>query len=111
MLFRSIAASNKVTVQNIAAVSVDSPMLPNVGMEPKVVGAAFGSAVNKVSAPIEGISGVYVVKTKSVTKAPKIAKYDEYVNKLKQQAIQNTGRVISTLKNAADIEDNRLDFY
>jgi len=107
----SIAAANKVTVQNSAAVAIDSPMLPNVGMEPKVVGTAFGTGVNKVSAPIEGISGVYVVQTKSVTKAPKIAKYDDYITKLKQQAIQNTGRVIPTLKNAADIEDNRLEFY
>jgi peptidyl-prolyl cis-trans isomerase D len=43
-------------------------MLPNVGPEAKVVGSAF--ALNKKSAPIEGNSGVYVVKNVSTVKAP-----------------------------------------
>jgi peptidyl-prolyl cis-trans isomerase D len=34
----------------------------------------LGTAANKLSAPIEGNSGVYVVKTKSVTKAAKLHK-------------------------------------
>jgi peptidyl-prolyl cis-trans isomerase D len=52
-----------------ADVTVDNPVLPNVGMEGKVVELLWNC--NKVSAPIEGVSGVYVVKTKSVTKAAK----------------------------------------
>jgi len=107
----AIAKANKTTVMNIPAVSIESPMLPSVGMEAKVVGTAFGTPKNKISEPIEGLSGVYVVKTKAVTKAPKIAKYDEYVTRLKQQAAQNANRVIPTLRNAADIQDNRIEFY
>jgi peptidyl-prolyl cis-trans isomerase D len=33
-------------------------MLPNVGPEAKVVGSAFALQANKISAPIEGNSGV-----------------------------------------------------
>jgi hypothetical protein len=45
-------------------------------MEGKVVGTAFGTAANKLSAPIEGVQE-FVVKTKSVTKAAKLPKYSE----------------------------------
>jgi peptidyl-prolyl cis-trans isomerase D len=76
-----------------------------------VVGTAFGAPANKVSAPIEGNSGVYVIQTKSVAKAPKLPKYDDYVNKLKANAGQASGRVFPALKNDAKIDDNRLEFY
>lgn len=107
----TIATANKTTVQSATGLTIENAVLPNVGMEAKVVGTAFGTAVNKVSAPIEGNSGVYVVKTKSVTKAAKLPKYDDYVNKLKANAAQGVGRVLPALKVNADIKDNRVDFY
>ncbi|MGV1012888.1 MAG: peptidylprolyl isomerase [Flavobacterium sp.] len=107
----AIAAANATTVQNAPAASVENSVLANVGAEPKVVGAAFGTPANKVSAPIEGNSGVYVVKAKSLTKAPKLPKYDEYVAKLKAANAQGAGRVFPALKNDAKIDDNRLEFY
>lgn len=107
----AIAKANGATVQNMEAASVDNAVLAGVGVEAKVVGTAFGLAANKISAPIEGNSGVYVVKTKSVTKAPKLPKYDDYVNKLKGMAGQASGRILPALKNDAKIEDNRFEFY
>ena len=106
-----IAKSNSTTVQNAPAASVENSALANVGAEPKVVGAAFGTAVNKLSAPVEGNSGVFVVKTKSVTKASKLPKYDDYINKVKAANAQSAGRIIPAMKNDAKIEDNRLEFY
>jgi peptidyl-prolyl cis-trans isomerase D len=41
-----------------------------MGPEAKVVGSAFALQANKISAPIEGNSGVYVVKNVSTVKAP-----------------------------------------
>ncbi|WP_298115944.1 peptidylprolyl isomerase [Flavobacterium sp.] len=107
----AIAKANATTVQQAVDVTVDNATLANVGVEQKVVGTAFGTAINKVSAPIQGNTGVFVVKTKSVVKAPKIADYSAYVNKLKGNAGQAAGRVIPALKNDAKIEDNRLEFY
>ena len=107
----AIAKSNATTVQNAPAASIDNAVLANVGMEAKVVGAAFGSAPNKVSAPIEGNSGVYVIKTKSVAKAPKLPKYDDYVAKVKGTASQGAGRILPALKSDAKIDDNRIEFY
>ncbi len=107
----AIASANKVTVQTAADLTVENAMIPNVGMEQKVVGTAMGSAPNKLSAPIDGNMGVFIVKTKSVTKAPKLAKHDAYVNKLKPMAQQGVGRVVPALKEKAKIEDNRLEFF
>lgn len=107
----SIASANKATVMNAVDLSIEVPNVPGAGFEPKVVGMAFTSKVGVVSKPIEGNSGVYVVNTKTVTKAPKVAKYDEYTAKLRQQAVGNAGRVMQALQNEADIEDNRANFY
>jgi peptidyl-prolyl cis-trans isomerase D len=85
--------------------------MPGAGYEPKVVGTAFAVAANKVSSPIEGNSGVYVVVNKVTTKAPSLKKHDEYVAKLKQQVASYSGRVVGALRNEADIQDNRAEFY
>ncbi|MBL7885461.1 MAG: peptidylprolyl isomerase [Flavobacterium sp.] len=107
----AIAKANNVTVQQATDLTIENAMIPNVGMEQKVVGTAFGTAANKLSAPIDGNMGVYVIKTKSVTKAPKLPKHDAYVNKLKPMAQQGAGRILPALKANAKIEDNRVDFY
>ena len=107
----AIAAANKVTVMQAIDLTMENPSVPNAGYEPKVVGTAFASAAGKVSAPIEGNTGMYVLITKTVAKAPALKKHDEYVNKLKQQVTSYAGRVIGALKYDADIQDNRADFY
>jgi peptidyl-prolyl cis-trans isomerase D len=58
------------TVQQATDLTMENTMLPNVGPEAKVVGSAFALQANKISAPIEGNSGVYVVKNVSTVKAP-----------------------------------------
>jgi peptidyl-prolyl cis-trans isomerase D len=107
----AIAASNKVTVMNAVDLTIENPSVPNAGYEPKVVGLAFSSKAGVVSKPIEGNSGVYVIATKAVTKAPAIKKYDDFIAKVKQQAVGNSGRFMQALKEDADIVDNRADFY
>jgi peptidyl-prolyl cis-trans isomerase D len=107
----SIAADNKTTVMTAVDLTTEAPNVPGAGFEPKIVGNAFTSKVGVVSKPIDGNSGVYVVSTKLVTKAPKIQKYDDYIAKMKQQVMNYSGRVMPALKNDADIEDNRASFY
>lgn len=106
----AIAKANNVTVQNVPAASIDNPSIP-AGYEPKVVGTAIGTAKGKNSAPVEGNTGVYVVRSNGVTKAAKPANYDEYIKRVKGMASQAAGSIIPTLKNAADITDNRAKFY
>lgn len=107
----AIAKANATTIQNAVDVTVENSVLNATGAEPKVVGTAIGIGVNKVSAPIEGNLGIYIVKTKSVSKAPKLPKYDDYVNKLKPMSASAVNRVIPALKAKAEIDDNRASFF
>jgi len=106
----AIAKSNATTVQQAVDLTIENATLAGVGPERKVVGAAFGLGVNKISAPIEANSGVYVVKTKSIVKAPVLKSHADYIAKVKSQTNSYSSRVIPALKAEAKIKDNRADF-
>lgn len=85
---------------------------PLVATEPKVVGAAFNPAnKGKMSAPIEGNSGVYVIRVENVS-ATMVANAD--IATQRQQKSQQ-GRMgvypQGALKEAATIKDNRSRFF
>lgn len=107
----AIAKTVGSSVQQVADVTLENPVLAGgVGQEPKVVGSAFALAANKMSAPIEGVTGVYVVKNISTVKAPALKSYAPNVAKLKAQSASDVNRVLPALKEDADIKDNRKDF-
>jgi len=107
---QAIAAASGVAVQQAVDLTVENASIPNAGFERKVVGNAFAIGLNKISAPIEGNSGVYVVKPTVITKAPVLKSHADYVAKVKAQVAGYSGRVIPALKEEADIEDNRAKF-
>ncbi|MFA9189741.1 peptidylprolyl isomerase [Flavobacterium sp. FZUC8N2.13] len=107
----AIAKATRTKVEQAANVTLDNPVLNGgVGQEPRVVGTAFALAANKTSAPIEGNTGVYVVKTTSVVKAPAVKDVSPYIAKLKAQSAGDVNRVLPALKDIADIKDNRKQF-
>jgi peptidyl-prolyl cis-trans isomerase D len=106
----AIAKAAGSTVLQATDVTMENPMLTGVGQEPKVVGSAFALEANKLSAPIEGNTGVYVVKNVSTVKAPALKDLSVYVAKLKAQAAGDVNRVLPALKDNATIEDNRKQF-
>jgi peptidyl-prolyl cis-trans isomerase D len=105
---------SKVTGSSISpavGASASSPVIPNLGYEPKVVGAALGLASGKTSKVIEGNSGVFMIKTKTITKAPSVKDYKTQIDQLNQQTKGSASyRVVQALKDKADIEDNRGKF-
>ncbi len=106
----AIAKANASGVQIATDLTMQNASLPNAGQEFKVVGTAFSTPVNKSSAPIEGTNGMYVVRTKSVVKAPKLADFTPFLTKVKQQNANASNGVIQALKSDADIEDLRSNF-
>jgi peptidyl-prolyl cis-trans isomerase D len=106
----AIAKATGSTVQQATDVTMENPMLVGAGQEPKVVGNAFVLSANKLSAPIEGNTGVYVVKNISTVKAPVLKSHEAYVAKLKSQSASDVNRVIPALKGNAKIKDNRKQF-
>ncbi len=58
-----MAQSAGVGVQKADSVSFAQPFIPNIGNEPKMAGAAFNKSLQgKVSEPIAGNTGVFVIK-------------------------------------------------
>lgn len=107
----AIAKATGSVVQQATDVTMENPVLTGgVGQEPKVVGNAFALAAGKLSTPIEGNTGVYVVKNNSTFKAPALTSHAAYVSKLKAQSAGDVNRVLPTLKDNAKIEDNRKQF-
>jgi len=87
-------------------------MLSNVGNEPKVVGAAFNKALlNKVSEPISGNTGVFVLSVNAL--GAKQAQQDPFL--YKEETLQRLRNVMFrtnvALKKAANIKDNRSKVY
>ena len=105
-----IAQANNETVKSATALSLANPMIQGLGQEPKVVGRALGIEAEKVSEAIQGTAGIYFVKTQAVVKATELPNYVTYSNRIKTQT-QNAaqGRIFTSLKNNAKIEDNRIN--
>ncbi len=106
----AMAKAAGVTVQQATDVNIENAVLPGFGQERKAVATAIAIGANKMSAPIEGTSGVIVVKTRAVAKAPEMKDYKDYVAKVKMMRGGDANRVIPALKADADIEDNRTKF-
>jgi peptidyl-prolyl cis-trans isomerase D len=107
----AMAQASGSAVKSAIDLTIENAVLEGVGQEQRVVGTAFATAANKISAPIEGVSGIYVVKTITVTKAPAIKVYTDYVAKLEAQNASAASRVVGALKTDAEIKDNRKLFY
>ena len=88
---------------------------PNLGYEPKVLGAIFNPA-NKgkvVPEPIPGTSAVYAIRVDNQTTTPvESAGIEEQRRMLEMQARQaGMNQLIEALKSSAKIKDNRAEFY
>lgn len=107
----AISKSTGSTISPAIGASMASPVIPNLGYEPKVVGAAIGLNSGKTSKVIEGNSGLFMVRTKTLTKAPAVKDYKTQIDQLNQQAKGSASyRIVQSLKDKADIVDNRGKF-
>ena len=109
-----VAKSAGVSVLHADSVGFAQPFIPNIGNEPKITGLAFNKSLQgKMSEPIAGNTGVFVVKDESVSALPNTNMNAEQLRKqAEEQQKQMAGyRSIEALKKAANIKDNRFDFY
>jgi peptidyl-prolyl cis-trans isomerase D len=110
----SYAESTGSKIVTVDSISFEASFIPNIGNEPKVVGAAFNKALlNKVSAPIAGNSGVFVIEPTSVTAKPSLDGGAEAAKStMKQSWLQQIqGHFINALQQSAKIEDYRSKFF
>ncbi len=107
----AVASQFQVTIDTASAITLASG-LP-AGNEPKVVGTGFGLANGAVSKPIEGQSGVYVVK--AISEKPQ-DKTPPDLTPFRRQATSSVAnsvraRMMSFLRRGAEVMDNRSRFF
>ena len=93
-----------------------SPFIPNVGQEAKVVGASFNKAnLNKVSAPIPGFSGVFVIRVDNVSALPNqgfnAVQQQSAMQQYYQRTFSDPRLIIDILKKDVKIKDERYKFF
>ena len=106
------AAAGKTTVQKLDSIGYAFSMLANVGNEPRVIGAAFNkSLVNKISEPIAGNSGVFVISVNALGAKPAQQDPALYKDETLQRLRNVMFRTNVALRKAANIKDNRSKVY
>ena len=94
-----------------AQVNMLSPQVAGA-MEPRVAGAAFGVAKGKLSNPVEGMTGVYVLVKKSETVNKQPGDIKQVIQALQGQNSQQFGQnFLKSLQDNAKIEDYRIEVY
>jgi len=107
-----IAASQNVTVQTATALTMAAPTIPGAGLELAVVGASFGKKPGELTNLVDGKSGVFKVRVLALNNAPDLETYTTYANQLNAKVIPSVNTTVyNALKKAADIVDNRANFF
>ena len=113
----SAAAAYSKQVQNAGAdssISMTSKLINGLGVEPKLIGAAFNKdLLTKVSPAIEGTTGVYVMKVNAVQpRAATTAEQEANFIKTRQGSLkQVSANWFEALRKAATIKDTRSKFF
>ncbi|WP_374458541.1 peptidylprolyl isomerase [Chryseobacterium taeanense] len=99
------------TTKQSAQVNLLNPSVAG-SMEPKVAGAAFGVAKGKISNPVEGGTGVYVLikKNETINKQPGDLK--QFTESITQRNAGMFGQAwLKSLQDNADIDDYRIEIW
>ena len=108
----SIASANETSVVSGQKTTFANLNLEGIGYEPELVGGIFANKVGAVSSPITGRNGVYVVQVTAIDKATSQADFGvQKLNMQTQASSYANNASYNALKKAADVQDNRVDFY
>lgn len=109
-----IATSAGTTVNVADSISFQAFVIPAIGNEVKVVGAAFNQQLKgKISAPIAGNSAVFVIRGENIYAIASLGGGPDMLRQqLETQLKSQVGyRSMNALRLAADVKDYRFDFY
>ena len=107
-----VAKNQNRPANSASAVNMKNPTISGAGLEPQVVGVAFGLKEGETSGLIDGNRGVYMVTVTKVNDATKLENYQAIANRLSTARVNAAQtKVYNALKETADIEDNRARFY
>lgn len=99
------------SVKEASNINFNSYSIPELGMEPAVIGTACSIAQDKISAPVQGNAGVFVVKVTSISQGTD-ADVKAEQNRLAQGMNYRVNyQSFEAHKKVAEIEDKRAKFY
>lgn len=107
-----LASQNGLSVENATNVTLATPSLAGIGLEPAVIAKAMSLEQGQMSLPIRGENGVFVIQIEN-----KVAQGDGNIAQIREVnrrtlAIRvDNGAVFQSLKEGSDLVDNRSKFY
>ena len=109
----SIAAANSTEVVTDKKATFSNLSIQGIGYEPELVGGIFANKVGVVSLPLKGRNAVYVFQITAIDESNS-KDTDLYLQRLqmnKQVVPYANNASFNALKEAANVKDNRVDFY
>ncbi|MCB0395054.1 MAG: SurA N-terminal domain-containing protein [Flavobacteriales bacterium] len=108
----ALASAMGSEAQKVEGITFSASFVAGLGMEPAVIGHAFGEKQGQLSQPIKGNTGVFVIVVESVTPAPE---GQDIATKKKSMRATAQSRaatdVVNALLEKADVQDYRAKFY
>lgn len=108
----AVAAKYSVPVDSVSGVSFKALNVTGLGNEPKVVATAFGLENGAVSSPVEGNTGVYIIKMINKP-GPTTPNNLTQIRQTMQRDDRGkvVGQLFTSMKDKAKVQDNRSTFY
>lgn len=98
------------TIQSVERVSLADTRLGNAGMEPSVIGTAIALGENKLSQPIQGNMGVFLIQTGMAMNTNEEFNVEAEKAQLAARFAYLPYQAMQIMEDKADIEDNRANF-
>ncbi len=108
---QEIATAFNKTINSSKAVSLGSPVLPNIGRSLDLVSTLTYLDENKTYSGIEGHNGVFVVKILKKEKPKALDNYSSLANIISNTFRSKNAKAYDAIKKIADIQDNRASLY
>jgi peptidyl-prolyl cis-trans isomerase D len=109
--FQAIASELNVQVKNATNINFNSYSIPGLGLEPAVVGTVSSLEVDKVSVPVKGNNGVYIVKVTSVNQNNVPDVVTEKARLAQSLNFRVSSQAYTAIQEKAEIVDKRNKFY
>lgn len=106
-----LAAMKNTQVESASHINFGSFQVPGAGVEPALVAAATVGALGKVTGPVKGYNGVYMIQVTNSTPLDISTKEMEQLQLKQQNGYKVDYQLIQTILNKTEIEDNRIKFF
>ncbi len=106
-----VADKFELTIENALEISFSSFSVPGAGIEPRLIATATSMEKGKISEPVIGENGVYLVRVTNIY-TPEMIDYTLERNRIRNNFASRVNfEVFEALKKLANIKDNRAKYY